>query len=787
MNLKKVLSFLVVIVMTVFAVPSAVFADKVTKEKDYYEIISAGIGASESYIRSQLEAAHNGSGVTYGFEWYIIAMLRAGKSVDENILNEYFISVAEEVKKWNTDVKPTDAERTALALTVMDRDITDVEGINLAELIYNNSRLNEGSNELAYALIALDAANVKIPEDSVWNRESIIDGILSFQAEDGGFGLGDNVSSDVDMTAICLQALAPYQSEENVKEVTDNAFSFLKENISEDDNYFGNVNSAAQVLLAAASFKIDVTNQGNNLFESIEKFRDTDGNGYIYEDTVSSMSTVQVMQSYDAYRKAHKEDILYWDFSTVGAAYEDDADNESSEEENESAEPATVYVTIASDGNIVKDKNDEYVAQVPITVIDRDHSGALTVDEALYAVHEEYYDGGAEKGYNTFMGTYGLSLGVLWGKGTPGTSAAAGYWLNNASCWSLNDEVSEGDYLTAFNYCDTVYWSDSYSFFDKNEVTAKSGASAKITLNKSGYDTEWNPVVLPCEGAKIIFLGSEIPQDMTTDEKGQIKISLKNVPQGEYYVMAYSDAEILVPAVCKINVTKKSTSSSSGGGGSYNKTEEKAPEDKPEIKEDKNTEEIPVTQMPKPHVFAENTFSDVKQGDWYYDSVKYVYENNLMQGTENVFEPDGRMTRAMLVTILYRMSKPEEDSSNNIFTDVTSDKWYSEAVMWAAANGIVNGITETEFAPDAEVSREQVATILYRYAKLNDYDVSVKKDISYFEDSAKISNWAMDALEWANSKELITGISETVLSPEKSSTRGQIATIIMRFCENVVK
>ena len=86
----------------------------------------------------------------------------------------------------------------------------------------------------------------------------------------------------------------------------------------------------------------------------------------------------------------------------------------------------------------------------------------LTVDEALYATHEALYDGGADAGYSTFVGDYGLSLAILWGKGTEGVSASAGYYLNNASCWSLNDAIAEGDYLTAFNYYDKMYWSDAY-------------------------------------------------------------------------------------------------------------------------------------------------------------------------------------------------------------------------------------------------------------------------------------------------------------------------------------
>ncbi len=110
-------------------------------DTDTDSIISAGIGSCEAYLEEQLTAAHDDGGVWYGYEWYIITMLRAGKSVSQEILDEYYASVCETVKEWDADIKPTDAERTALALTVMGKDITDVDGVNLAELICNSEKL----------------------------------------------------------------------------------------------------------------------------------------------------------------------------------------------------------------------------------------------------------------------------------------------------------------------------------------------------------------------------------------------------------------------------------------------------------------------------------------------------------------------------------------------------------------------------------------------------------------------------------------------------------------------
>jgi len=193
------------------------------------------------------------------------------------------------------------------------------------------------------------------------------------------------------------------------------------------------------------------------------------------------------------------------------------------------------------------------------------------------------------------------------------------------------------------------------------------------------------------------------------------------------------------------------------------------------------------TEAQEKNEFTETTFADVKKDDWYYDSVKYVYENGLMNGTGNGFEPDTEMTRAMLVTVLYRLEKAEPADGKNKFKDVADGAWYTDAVIWAEKNGVVTGISETEFAPDAIVTREQMATMLYRYAKMKEYSVSGRADISAYDDTDEISGWALDAIRWANDAELINGITEKLLSPQGSATRAQVATVLMRFCENTDK
>ena len=181
-------------------------------------------------------------------------------------------------------------------------------------------------------------------------------------------------------------------------------------------------------------------------------------------------------------------------------------------------------------------------------------------------------------------------------------------------------------------------------------------------------------------------------------------------------------------------------------------------------------------------------FTDVKTGDWFYEAVQYVYDKGMMTGgSADRFAPASTTTRGMIVTILYRLENEPAVSGDLPFTDVERGAWYANAVAWAAANDIVNGTSATTFAPNSPITREQMAAILYRYAAYKGYDVSQKADLSGYTDAASISGYAKDALAWANAQKLITGVTDTTLNPQGSATRAQVATILMRLCETVVK
>ena len=179
-------------------------------------------------------------------------------------------------------------------------------------------------------------------------------------------------------------------------------------------------------------------------------------------------------------------------------------------------------------------------------------------------------------------------------------------------------------------------------------------------------------------------------------------------------------------------------------------------------------------------------FLDVNEGDWFYDAVAYAYENGLMDGVGgNRFAPNSATTRAQLVTILYRLEGQPAVSGDLPFTDVEAGTWYTNAVGWAAQNGIVNGVGDETFAPGNDLTREQLVTILYRYAESKGYDVSASADLAGYPDGEEIQAYAREAMAWAVAENIIQGMEDDTLKPAGNASRAQIATILMRFCEGV--
>ena len=181
----------------------------------------------------------------------------------------------------------------------------------------------------------------------------------------------------------------------------------------------------------------------------------------------------------------------------------------------------------------------------------------------------------------------------------------------------------------------------------------------------------------------------------------------------------------------------------------------------------------------------QTTFADVPASAWYCDAVEYVYENGLMSGVSGGrFAPNDTLTRAMLVQTLYAMEgRPAAASAG--FADVASGDWYASAVNWAAANGVVSGVSETGFGPNNALTREQLALILYRFAQYKGYDVTGTSDLTAYADGSSVSGWAAEAMSWAVNAGLISGVGGNQIAPTGTASRAQVAQILMNFCENV--
>ena len=182
-----------------------------------------------------------------------------------------------------------------------------------------------------------------------------------------------------------------------------------------------------------------------------------------------------------------------------------------------------------------------------------------------------------------------------------------------------------------------------------------------------------------------------------------------------------------------------------------------------------------------------NPFWDIPASHWAHDEVTYVYENDLMNGTSSThFSPDARTTRAQVVTVLYRLAGQPAADWENPFWDVPASAWFHDAVTWAWENDITGGVSSTHFGAGNAVTREQLAAFLYRYAQDQGYDTSARADLSGYSDAGLVSSYATEALSWANATGLITGTTATTLSPQGSATRAQVATILSRFCQDVI-
>lgn len=198
------------------------------------------------------------------------------------------------------------------------------------------------------------------------------------------------------------------------------------------------------------------------------------------------------------------------------------------------------------------------------------------------------------------------------------------------------------------------------------------------------------------------------------------------------------------------------------------------------------TNQAAAVSKPLPADDSENKmpFMDVNESDWFYDGVLAVYQDGLMKGIgEKEFAPNAEISRGMFVTALYRMEGEPQAEPSYLFADVSAGEYFANAAAWANASGIVKGVDTNHFAPNDKITREQLTAVLYRYAQYKGFDVSAATELSGFADSGKISAYAVDAIKWACSVGLINGRTENILAPQGCATRAEVATMLQRFAQ----
>lgn len=365
-----------------------------------------------------------------------------------------------------------------------------------------------------------------------------------------------------------------------------------------------------------------------------------------------------------------------------------------------------------------------------------------TPDEAQYTVTLKYNDGATPDSVYTVSGNSTITLP---------TPSRSHYSFEG---WYNGNDLVESSYTVTENVELTAKWHRTSSGGGSSHrydgyITVIDSKNGDVSVSDTWADED-DKITLTITPDK----GYEVDKIEIVDDEGD-KIDAKKVEDKDNkYTFRMANCDVTVTVTFK----------------EEGKTTEDT--DKEEDKDNETTENTDLN------------FTDVSSSDWFFKGVEYVVDKGIMSGvSENQFDPSGKLTRAMLVQMLYNMESRPACDAENAFIDVPVGQWYTDAVIWANDAKIVSGMGEGLFAPNMEITREQMVAMLYNYAKYKGYDVTASADLSTFADNASVSAWAQPAMQWAVAEGYISGMGDNQLAPQGTATRAEIASVIMRFME----
>ena len=821
-------------------------------------------------------------------EWAVLGLARGNASVTNSYYDGYYDRVVAYVKaninsKGQLDSnKSTENSRIILALTAIGEDPTSVGGRNLLTALNDLSYVKkQGSNGPIWALLAVDSGNY------IYNyRDKLIDTILDERTEDGGWTHTGN-TADVDMTAMAIQALAPYNDEDHpkVKSAIEAALTLLSGMQQNDGGFasFGTPNSesAAQVVVALSALGLDANTDshfvknGHSVLENLLSYEQEDGSFQHTTDgsgnnQMSAEQGTYALVAYDRYvNKAHtlydmtdvvkREDasaqevidminqIGYVDESSYNAIAEarnaynklSAADKAKVENYNTLTAAETSYKAIlkqkqidqykalkAHYDDLLNDKTKKYgtaakkklasilqqaqtdmnaaescervtaIYEKAITDLDAVKPGDIEVTFRLIGALEATQD--VDLTTDSYLPEY-----VTW---VPTKTYAL---QENATVYDLFTEAMSDAGLRYIgaesNYVSTIYAPSCLGGYTLSEFTNGKKSGWMYTVNGTHPNQGLKNWTLNDNDVVVWHYVNDYSHEVADWFNDPNYPSLGN---GTYYNGWLRAADIAPEQYVQQLLAKILTVGKHGTvepkltfqhiGKSVTFTFK--PDTGYKVKDVKvngksvgavktyTIDKLTVsTRIEVEFTNGKLPFTDVRESDWFYEDVAFAYENGLFAGTsDTTFSPNASMTRAMLVTVLYRLEGQPAVNGRSGFSDVQYNGYYEDAVTWAADNGIVNGTSTTTFSPNANVTREQMAAILYRYAQHKKYNTAANSGLNGFTDHASVSGYAAASLEWAVAEKLVNG-SAGKLMPTGNATRAQVAAILHRFVENVAK